>query len=81
MNFKEKLLDTIYEMMHLGFMESELWDNEVIPNIIYIFESELIDKELAKARTRLPYFSSPEEYWMTQGRIKLLKELKEKIHT
>lgn len=80
MNFKEKLSDEIYEMMHLGFMESEMWDNEIIPNLIYIFETELLDKELAKARTRLPFFSSPEEYWMTQGKIHFIKELKEKLH-
>ena len=54
---------------------------EATEDIINIIEMELFDKELAKARTRLPFFSSPEEYWMTQGRIKLLKEFKEKLHT
>lgn len=49
-------------------------------DISYLIESELLDKELAKARTRLPFFSSPEEYWMTQGKIHFIKEVKEKLH-
>lgn len=49
-------------------------------DIIFFIESELLDKELAKARTHLAVISSPEEYWMQQGKIQLLKELKEKLH-
>lgn len=44
-----------------------------------IIDKEYLDTELNKARARLIYFSAPEEYWMAQGKIVFIKELKEKL--
>jgi hypothetical protein len=72
---KDKINDYLFECVtHTDiFPETD--------EIINIIEMELLDKELAKYRLRLPYFASPEDYWMAQGKIHFIKELKEKLHT
>lgn len=82
-NFNNNFTDKIefYIRHHVQGNEMGIDGQEdAAEDIMYFIESELLDKELIHNRWKLNVFSSPEEYWIIQGKIYLLKELKEKLH-